>query len=85
MKQFLISLDQTINTCCFDTSKGKRRWGFADETLSARAYRLRNKGWQRQYRLINKLFFNTEDHCKDSYESEEKRRQLPPEYRPTDL
>lgn len=72
MKQFLIALDQLINTLM---------GGYADESISARSYRLRNKGWSLQYKLINKLFFWQKDHCKASFISEIKRRQLPVEYR----
>ena len=69
MKQFLIAIDQVFNTI-FGS-------GWADETLSAYA-------WRRQDRLyvwIDKLFFWDKDHCKESYESERLRMQLPPEYR----
>lgn len=68
MKQFLIGLDQWINT-----------WfgGMADETISARAHR---KEWVRVERFINFLF-RDEHHCLGAYLSELKRTQLPKEYR----
>lgn len=69
MKQVLIALDQLVNTLC---------GGMADETISARAWR---SGWKRRELVINWLF-NDPNHCKDSYESEMLRRQLPAEYRP---
>lgn len=72
MKQVLIAIDQLLNTLCF---------GYADETLSARAYRLRNDGWFWQYKMINMVFFWQYDHCEGSYLSELERRQLPVEYR----
>lgn len=69
--QILIALDQLANTLIW--------WGgesWADETLSARAYReqllVRH--------LINGLFFDR-DHCFDSYRAERLRSQLPEEYR----
>lgn len=68
MKQFLIALDQTLNTII---------GGMADETVSARAYR---KGWKKREALINWLFRNP-DHCRDSYHSELMRKHLPDEYR----
>lgn len=73
MKQFLIAIDQLINTLFF---------GMADESISARAYRNRNKKhWGIAYKIINRLFFWQEDHCRKSYESEMIRKQLPREYR----
>ena len=76
-KQFLIAVDQLINTCIDK--------GFADEAISARAWRRRNDtiGWGRLRRLIDALWrlFGAKDHCYQSYLSELHRRQLPPEYR----
>lgn len=68
MTQFLIAIDQTINTMV---------GGWADETLSARAHRC---NW-RIRSVINAVFFWQDDHCRASYESERQRRQLPLEYR----
>ena len=67
-KQFLIALDQLLNTFC---------GGMADETISARAYR---SGWTRREKVIN-FIFNDPKHCEDSYASEVKRSQFPEEYR----
>lgn len=73
VKQFAIALDQVVNTLC---------GGYADETLSCRAYRHYLKGervwlvW-----LIDTLFFWDKDHCKSSYESEQERLHLPPALR----
>lgn len=67
-KQFLIALDQLINTLC---------GGMADETISARAYR---KGWKRRMAVINWVF-NDAHHCELSYQSELFRAQLPSGYR----
>jgi hypothetical protein len=71
--QVLIAIDQLINTLF---------GGFADETLSSRAYRLeleRGRTWSRK--LIDTLLWFDKDHCKESYESEILRRQLPPSMR----
>ena len=71
--QILIAIDQLINTLF---------GGMADETLSARAYRLeleRGRSWARK--LIDGILFFDKDHCKESYESEILRRQLPPSMR----
>ena len=71
--QILIAFDQLINTLF---------GGMADETLSARAYRLeleRGRSWARK--LIDGILFFDKDHCKESYESEILRRQLPPSMR----
>ena len=71
LKQTLIAVDQLINAVL---------GGWADETLSSRAWRLRNKHpWV--YRAIDCLFFWDPDHCYHSYQSELERRQLPPELR----
>lgn len=71
--QVLIAIDQLFNTIFC---------GMADETLSARAYRHYRDGSRKwPYHLINALFFWQEDHCREAYESEIERSQLPPEYR----
>lgn len=57
--------------------------GYADETFSARCYRRRHASyfmWCAR-KFVNGLFFWMDDHCKQAYESEKCRRQLPPEYR----
>ncbi len=76
--QVLIAVDQLLNTLI--------PGGWADETLSARAHRMRVKrqkywGWTAD--AIDTLFFWERDHCLDSHLSELNRRQLPPEYRDT--
>ena len=72
--QVLIALDQFVNTLL---------WGYADETLSARAYRHAEIKKDRRWPMviINALFFWQKDHCKSAYESEIERAQLPPEMR----
>lgn len=69
MKQILIAIDQLANTVI---------GGWADETLSSRA-------WREERRVlivfIDGLFFWEENHCEASYISERERIQLPPEFR----
>ena len=69
--QVLVAIDQLLNTLV---------GGYADETLSARAYRryLRGKPWCA--RIINILFFWQDNHCKEAYESELERSQMPSYY-----
>ncbi|MGE4336262.1 MAG: hypothetical protein AB7E55_09840 [Pigmentiphaga sp.] len=76
MKQLLIAIDQVANTVVWIKGDG---FGYADETLSARAWRLRaqSNAWRR----IDRLFFWDRDHCRTSYEAERQRRHLPAEYR----
>jgi hypothetical protein len=70
-KQILIALDQLVNTVL---------GGWADETLSSRAWRLRFKTpWI--YKTIDSVFFWDTNHCEKSYVSERERRQLPPQFR----
>lgn len=71
--QVLIGIDQLINTIFS---------GYADETLSARAYRCRNKPkWALIMRLIDGVFFWQKAHCRGAYMMEVHRKQYPPEYR----
>lgn len=74
--QFLIVLDQLVNALL---------GGWADETLSSRAWRMERKGspWGRVLRpLIDALALPFErDHCRASFDSELAQRQLPPEAR----
>ncbi len=73
-KQIPIALDQFVNTLF---------GGWADETLSCRAWRQREKKnrWSIMRRVIDALFFMQKNHCRKAYESEIKRRHLPPELR----
>lgn len=75
MKQLLIALDQLANTVVWIKGDG---FGYADETLSARAWRLRDQSnaWKR----IDALFFWDEEHCRKSYQSEVRRKHLPNHY-----
>lgn len=75
MKQVLIAIDQLLNTFCVWLPGGC----WADETLSARAWRIRDQS--KLHLWIDRLFFWDTDHCRESYDSEATRRQLPVEYR----
>ena len=71
--QILIAIDQLFNTLIA---------GYADETLSSRAYRHKKDGsraWPAW--IIDHIFFWQDEHCKASYESELERTQLPVEFR----
>jgi len=72
--QILIALDQLANALA---------GGWADESLSARAWRLRQDRarWSLAARVINGLFFWQPNHCEQAYLAERLRRQLPAEYR----
>ena len=71
--QVLIAFDQLVNAML---------GGFADETLSSRAWRQHVAGvrsWPK--RLIDSLFFWQDNHCRESYISELQRSHLPPSMR----
>jgi hypothetical protein len=73
VKQVLIAFDQLLNTV---------HGGWADETISSRAWRLRHRWPYKAYRvMLDVLFFFDPEHCKASYESERLRLQSPPELR----
>ena len=72
-KNILIGVDQFLNTLFR---------GWPDETLSSRCWRWDRDGvrhWPR--RLVDALFFWEKEHCRESYESEQLRMQMPPELR----
>jgi hypothetical protein len=91
MKQALIALDQFINTFVWAKDEG---FGMADETLSARMWRLgvlegRSETWYRAMWLVDSIFFwdKKKDeagreirHCELSYMSELQRSQYPKGY-----
>lgn len=73
VKQILIALDQLINAFCF---------GWADETLSSRAWRWHVAGGRHiPCKVIDALFWWDKEHCYNSYISEREGRHLPPELR----
>lgn len=66
--QFLIALDQLINTLF---------GGWADETISSRAWRQRHKRrWSIAVKLIDWIFFWDPNHCENAYYAEIRRRQV---------
>jgi hypothetical protein len=76
LKNFFIALDQAVN--CLIRIDG--HWGWPDEMLSSRAWRIRQKhpAWQR---WIDRIFFWDDNHCAECYDIERQRRQLPPRMR----
>lgn len=73
VKGGFIALDQLANAII---------GGEPDETLSARAWRLRQRpAWGRAQRIIDRLFFWEAEHCRASYDSEINRQQMPGIYR----
>ena len=75
-KQTIIAFDQMVNTLI--------PGGWADETISARAYRNSangHRGWHRAMRVIDGIFFWQQEHCRGSYRAEQARLHLPPAYR----
>jgi hypothetical protein len=83
LKNFLVALDQAVNTLI----RIDGDWGTPDETLSARAHRVREKH-PRWPLWIDRLFFWDVDpretrvarHCELSYEAELRRAHLPKSY-----
>ena len=73
-EQIPIAIDQLINTVF---------GGWADETISSRAWRKRGdgRGWETLRKVIDALFFWQKDHCESAYLSEKNRLQCPPELR----
>lgn len=67
VKQILIAVDQLVNAILL---------GYADETISARAYRLgkTSKAWRVAEKVINVLFFFQDEHCQAAYLDEVKNR-----------
>ena len=67
-KQTLVAIDQFANALS---------GGWADETLSSRLWRKRERpGWKQARAALDFI-----DHCRASYESEVRRLQCPPEMR----
>ena len=73
LKQVLIAFDQLITALL---------GGWADESLSAHAWRQHLEGKRNwPYLLIDAILFFDGNHCRTSYESELERTQLPPSMR----
>lgn len=78
--QFLIAIDQLLNVLVTPF----QRTAWADETLSARAFRADRDGkvFGRIFRpTIDWIFFWQDGHCAIAYLREKQRAQVPPEYR----
>ena len=76
--QVFVALDQLLNAVL---------GGWADETLSSRAWRTGNKGrlaGRIAQPVIDTIFFWQEDHCWSAFVAERYQRQSPPEARSTD-
>jgi hypothetical protein len=80
MKQFLIAIDQGINTLIYIPGDG---FGMADEAISARVVRcyLQDLTPEWPINAIDALFFWEESHCMNSWRAEFARNQLPSHYR----
>ena len=81
MMQTLVALDQVLNTLTWARLDG---FGYADETLSARMYRLRHSPrWGSAMVIVDSAFavFGQPDHCYLSWLAERERDQLPMDYR----
>ena len=74
LKNIAIAFDQLINTLLGSQP---------DETLSAKAWRMRlvSPAWHAAQVVIDALFFWQTEHCKAAYFAEWERSQLPGEYR----
>ena len=77
--QVLIALDQLVNVLF---------GGYADETMSSRAYRMSERhdtgvfGWRwRVCATVINFLFRDPEHCFKAYQSERIGKQLPPEFR----
>ncbi|CAK7028226.1 MAG: hypothetical protein DELT_02668 [Desulfovibrio sp.] len=78
LKQIAIAADQLLNTFI--------PGGWADETISARCWRLRSRrAWGVARLVIDTVLFFDKNHCEESYNSEKLRTQCAPEYRPASV
>lgn len=79
IRQVAIAFDQLFNTLLS---------GYADETLSARAYRMASetlpkRRWLIARRVIDTIFFWEKEHCFKAYVSEKQRNHFPSSYKGT--
>ncbi|HAJ72423.1 MAG TPA: hypothetical protein DCO68_10135 [Methylophilaceae bacterium] len=74
IKQVLIAADQLLNTAL---------GGWADETLSARIWRNKDKNMLLKVGVVvvNALFFWSRNHCYQAFVAELERKQYPRSYR----
>lgn len=71
--QVAVAFDQLLNTFA---------GGWADETLSARAYRCRHQpGWRFFMEVVDTAFFWQKDHCRTAHKYEQMRLRLSPDFR----
>ena len=75
LKNVLIALDQALN--CLIRLDGE--YGQPDEMLSARAWRMRHTHPRLQV-WIDRLWFWDDAHCRECWEIERERKQLPQTY-----
>lgn len=70
VKQILVAIDQLGNTLL---------GGWADETISARAWRMRlaKRRWALAVRCINAIFFWQNNHCRGAHAAELARAHFP--------
>lgn len=83
LKQFALSVDQTVNTLVW--SSAEQKTGYADECLSARLYRLKDTSpnWKRAHDSLNWIARKlgiSKSHCFDAWCDEFQRHQLPESY-----
>lgn len=79
MKQVFIAIDQLANTLVWASGEG---FGMADETISARCWRLRHRRitWGIACAVVDTLFFWEVNHCLDAFRKEQERRHMPMAY-----
>lgn len=73
--KLLVACDQLLNALLD---------GWPDETLSSRCWRWHKddvRSWPCHWLDTLAALFGDEDHCRSAYDSERRRRQLPPELR----
>jgi hypothetical protein len=79
IKQFLIAVDQLLNTLIYIKKDG---FGFADEMLSARLFRCYIQDYltDAPMKFIDAIFFWDDNHCYECWVTESERKQLPNHY-----
>ena len=82
--QFMIALDQLFGTV---VGLFHRRGAWADETLSARAWRehLKSPGWNRVRKVVDAIFFWQKGHCELAFHAEREREHISVVYREVGL
>lgn len=75
LKQVVLAFNQLCNAML---------GGWADETISSRAYRQRHKPhWGAINRALDRIFFWQNAHCRGAYNNELQRTSSPPAHRPS--